>query len=98
MLLTVELFARLCCRFNDRFVNTAYAASYDAEDVQVSQDQSVTLRAPWATARSGNKDGPADDGVAPRFPISCENNGKDYTGFAVSKVSPYGTKGNVLNN
>lgn len=80
------------CGFGSPFVNTAYAASYDAEDVQVSQD-GVTFTCDFLD------DGTAvvtkivaDDGVTTvSVPSSLANNGKDYTVTGVK--FPYGTKG-----
>ena len=80
------------CGFGSPFVNTAYAASYDAEDVQVSQD-GVTFTCDFLD------DGTAvvtkivaDDGVTTvSVPLSLANNGKDYTVTGVR--FPYGTKG-----
>lgn len=80
------------CGFSSPFVNTAYAASYDAEDVQVSQD-GVTFTCDFLD------DGTAvvtkivaDDGVTTvSVPSSLANNGKDYTVTGVK--FPYGTKG-----
>ena len=65
------------CGFGSPFVNTAYAASYDAEDVQVSQD-GVTFTCDFLD------DGTAvvtkivaDDGVTTvSVPPSLANNGK----------------------
>lgn len=65
------------CGFGSPFVNTAYAASYDAEDVQVSQD-GVTFTCDFLD------DGTAvvtkivaDDGVTTvSVPSSLANNGK----------------------
>ena len=85
------------CGFGSPFVGAAYAASYDAEDVQVSQDGTTFTCDFLDDGTAVVTKIVADDGVTTvSVPSFLANNGKDYSVTGVR--FPYGLKEAMLNS